>query len=317
MAEHEGPSVSATIDKAQFLRRLAPLFPDVHDTEARLQAIEAALPGDEHWMLRHMRAVEGIYFPLWQAMAPAYVATLAAPFGADAANLTVCVESWSATVAEQQQSLHFLLAQSRLRQSWRDYAHWFVDDYCKTNDQAAKAAAEQVFRQSSAPLREIPLYMGYMRLSCQQLVCLPLHEWQALHDEKQSFAPPQAVDTAVVERLATRVAQVFNSPPLVDVELLRDGQAWDEPVVWTTNAGQLTGGMDCHGMRDRWEHGWRGEEQPLPPDAPAPHWRYEGFCGHLRVTLESGQEWVVSVLAPAHFVRRLAYSVEWYGRAQA
>jgi hypothetical protein len=313
MAEQEGPSASATTDKAQFLRSLAPLFPDVRSTETCLQAIEAAQPGDEHWMLRHMRAVEDIYFPLWQAMAPAYVATLAAPFGADAASLRVSVKSWPATVAAQQQSLHFLLTQSRLRQSWRDYARWFVDDHCKTNDQAAKAAAEAVFRQSSAPLREIPLYMGYMRVACQQLVCLPLHEWQALHDGKQTFTP-QAVDSAVVERLATRVAEVFNSPPLVDVELLRDAKPWDEPVVWTTNAGQLTGEMDCHGMRDRCEHGWRGEEVPQPPDAPAPHWRYEGFCGHLCVTLENGHEWIVAVLAPVHFLRRLAYSVSWYQR---
>lgn len=87
--------------------------------------------------------------------------------------------------------------------------------------------------------------------------------------------------------------------------------------MWSTNAGQLTGEIDCHGMRDRCEHGWKGDTQPLPQDAVAPNWRFEGFCGHLRVTLESGDDWVVTVLALVHFVRRLAYSVQWYRRFEA
>ena len=153
-----------------------------------------------------------------------------------------------------------------------------------------------------------------MRVSCQQLVCLPLAQWQALHDPALPFAP-ESVDVAVVDRLATRVAQVFNSPPLVDLDLLRDGYGWDEPVVWNTNAGQLTGEIDCHGMRDRCEHGWKGEVKPLAFNALAQHWRFEGFCGHLRVTLESGEDWMVIVLAPLHFVRRLAHSAEWYRRS--
>lgn len=49
----------------------------------------------------------------------------------------------------------------------------------------------------------------------------------------------------------------------------------------------------------------------------APHWRCEGFYGQIRVTLEGGEDWYVTVLAPMHFLRRLAYYGEWFRRENA
>lgn len=302
-----------TEQKVALLRSIAPLFPDVSDTEARLQAIQAELPEREDWQHRGFRVAEEISLPLWKALAPAYAATLAAPLGQDSAHLATSIEHWPATVAEQQVALQQLLEGSQLRQGWRDYARWFGDVYSHTNDTAQKEVAEKTCRVSYAPLREVPLYMRSMRVSCQQLVCLPLAQWKAMQEPGEGYQPAQ-VDQATVERLATRVAQVFNAPPLVDMEILQDGFSWDDPVVWTTSSATLTVPMSGHGMRDRWEDGWRGDCRPLPADAIAPHWRYEGFMGQIQVRLENGEEWVVTVLAPLHFVTRIALYVEWFRR---
>lgn len=303
--------------KAAFLQSIAPLFPDVSDTEARLQAIERALPDREAHRQRYFRAAEDIYFPLWQALGPAYAATLATPFGADTTRLLVRVEDWPTDLEAHQGRLQFLLEKSRLRQAWRGYARWLYEFYLRTNDGAQKDQAQAICRSSYKPLREIPMYMGLMRVACQQLVCLPLAQWQALSDPSLPYLPEQ-VDENTVERLATRVARVFNAPPLVHVDLLKACGGWDDPVVWTVSSSNLTQPLSQHGMRDRCEEdGWRGDIRAMPTDAVAPHWRYEGFYGQLRVTLENGDEWIVAVLAPIHFLRWLSYSVEWYKRFEA
>ncbi len=306
------------MDRAAFLRSMAPLFPGVSETEARLQAIEADSRADESgdpqaWQRRHYLAAEQIYLPLWTALAPAYVEALASAWGDGAGRLVVQPEVWPSAVAKHQEHLHALLEHSRLRQAWRDYARWFGADKPRSGGGAKEAEAKQVFLQSCTPLREIPLYQSSLRVSCQQLVCLPVPQWQALQNASVPYRP-DLVDAAVVERLATRVAQVFNAPPVVDADLLLGHVGWVAPMVWTTSTANLTVPTNSHGMRDRWEHGWRGDVQPLPADAVAPHWRYEGFYGQLRVTLENGEDWIVGVLAPLHFVRRLAHSVEWYRR---
>ena len=178
----------------------------------------------------------------------------------------------------------------------------------------------------------MPLYLSSIRASCQQLVCLPVDQWQVLHthsahantdadadaDADQTTAQvyrPHTVHTPTVDRLAQRLALVFNAPPCVDVALLQENPGWQEPVIWDTDAGTLTNPNSCHGMRDRWEHGWQGEVVPLPDDAVRPEWRYEGFYGQLRVTLEDSTPWLVTVLAPLHFVRHLVKSAQWYGQA--
>lgn len=313
MNQNLGPTPALT-DKAAFLRSLAPLFPDVSDTEARLQAIERDLPEREDHRQRHFRAAEEIYFPLWQVLGPAYAATLATPFGSDAARLQVHVEDWPTTLEMQQSRLHGLLEQSRLRQAWRDYAGLLDLAYYRATNRAQQDADQAACRSSYKPLREVPLYMGLMRMACQQLVCLPKAQWQALSNPSLPYLPQQ-VDETTVERLATRVARVFNTPPLVNVDLLKECGGWDGPVVWTVSSDNLTQPMSGHGMRDCCEvEGWRGDTQPMPADAVAPHWRYEGFYGQLRVTLENGDDWIVAVLAPIHFLRRLSYSVEWFKR---
>lgn len=307
----------ALTDKAEWLQSLAPLFPDVSDTEARLQALESTLPAESQWQHRHFEAAQTLWMPLWSALAPAYVTALSRSIGSDAGPLAVQVEHWPATVADHQQALHQLLSESRLRQGWREYALWLGEVYYRNNDQQQKIQKEQAFRQTSLPLCDIPLYQSSMRVSCQQLVCLPVDQWQALRQPTTAHASgycPHNVHAPTVNRLATRVAQVFNSPPLVDVHLLQNNPGWDEPVVWNTNSGQLTGHINSHGMHDRCEHGWQGGYTPLPAEAAYPEWRYEGFYGLLRVTLEDGTDWMVAVLAPLHFVRRLAYSVDWYQR---
>ena len=291
--------------KATLLRAIGRLFPDVSNTEALLRAIQVELPEGEDGQHRRFRVAEEIYLPLWKALAPVYAATLAAPLGQDSAHLATSIEHWPATVADQQVALQQLLEGSQLRQGWRDYARWFGDVYLHINDTSQKEAAEKACRASYAPLREVPLYMPSMRVSCQQLVCLPLAQWQAMQEPGAGYQPAQ-VDQATVERLATRVAQVFNAPPLVDMEILQDSFSWSEAVVWKTSSANLTVPMSGHGMRDRWEIGWRGDCQALPDDAVAQHWRYEGFFGQIGVMLESGEKWIVTVLAPLHFMARLA-----------
>ena len=69
-------------------------------------------------------------------------------------------------------------------------------------------------------------------------------------------------------------------------------------MVWNTLSGQLIGHINSHGMHDLCEHGWQGQFKPLPAYAVHPEWRYEGFYGLLRVTLEDGADWLVAVLAP-------------------
>lgn len=306
------------MDKSALLRALAPLFPDVSDTERRLQALAADFRDHtggggegEDWQRLHYLAAEAIYLPLWRALAPAYVAALSTPCGDDSEHLQVEVETWPDTVEEHQQHLKALLEQSRLCQAWRDYARFFDADHASASDAEEQDAAEQRFRRSNAPLREIPLYQSSMRVSCQQLVCLPVAQWQALHDPSLQYEPA-SVDAQVVVQLATRIAQVFNAPPFVDADLLRESCGWSEPVVWAASPGQLTEPTNSHGIRDRCAHGWRGDFQPMADDAVAPHWRYEGFFGRLRVTRENGEDWTVAVLAPLHFVQRMAHSVEWY-----
>ncbi|HRK37432.1 MAG TPA: hypothetical protein PK347_03515 [Burkholderiaceae bacterium] len=315
-----------TSNKAAFLQSIAPLFPNMGSTAAHLQALEARFPDDadwhpghaKPWLQRYFVAAETLYLPIWSALAPVYAAALAQSVGPDHAPLAVQVEHWPATLAGQQQALHRLLHTSRLRQAWRAYMQCFG---AAQPDPAAKERAQQLARESSAPLREVPLHLSSIRASCQQLVCLPVDQWQALHTQSADADAdkattqvyrPHTVHTPTVDRLAQRVAQVFNAPPCVDVALLQETPGWQEPVIWDTDAGTLTNPNSCHGMRDRWEHGWQGEVVPLPSDAVHPEWRYEGFYGQLRVTLEDGTPWLVTVLAPLHFVRHLANSAQWY-----
>lgn len=258
----------------------------------RLQALEAEMPGPALWQQRYFAAAERIYFALWQALAPVYAAALHAQ-----------VIGWPDTIAAQQAALHQLLEISPLRHAWRDYA---ANCAPGGGDDADWQALEQRLRDSASPLREIPLYQGFMRVSCQQLVCLPEPEWLHLQQADGRYAPA-AVDAGTVDQLACQVARVFNAPAWT-VHADDDANGVREPVVWNTSLGGLTTPINSHGMRDRWEQeAGRGTVVQPPTGMVAPHWRYEGFYGQLRVVLADGAVWRVVVLAPLHCVRRLAF----------
>lgn len=303
-------------EKVALLSTLAPLFPDVCETDAQLRAIEAAYPHQHQWLQRHFSAMQRIYLPLWRSLGPAYVASLSQSIGGDPVPLVAQVEIWPETWTGHQEALHQLLEESRLREGWRNYTHLVKLEHSHTDGRQQLGKAEQELRQSSAPLREIPLYQSFMRTSCQQIVVLPVDQWRVMqtHDlEANKQYRPQDVNAAVVDRLAYRVAQVFNAPPFVDVALLEDSPGWCAPVVWSTNPGQLTNPINCHGMRDRVESVEEHDAVPMLPVHEGREWRYEGFFGLLRVTTEDEADWMVAVLAPMHFVRSLAHSVHWYG----
>lgn len=65
---------------------------------------------------------------------------------------------------------------------------------------------------------------------------------QALHNHEGRYEPSQ-IDTATVERLATRIAQVFNAPPLVPLDFLQETPSWSEAIVW--NNGQPMNHANC------------------------------------------------------------------------
>ena len=310
-------TTAPSLDKTAFLQAMAPLFPDVSGMEARLRELENDPPTEENWQVKHFQVAETIYAPLWQALAPAYVAALAHPFGSDQGTLGAARVDWPDTIEQQQQRLEDLLAKSQMGQAWRDYAATFAGNSQVNADHSQRENAELLFEQSKAPMREIPLYQGMMRVSCQQVICMPVATWQSMFDPSKVYEP-QTIDRNTVDRLATRVARVFNTPPMVDLSLLRDSTSWDDPVVWSANASTLTNPTNSHGMRDRWKtESWLEEIRKPPEDIVAPHWRYEGFCGQILVTLESGEDWYVTILAPMHFVRRLAYYGEWFRREKS
>lgn len=119
--------------------------------------------------------------------------------------------------------------------------------------QMRKAPQSIGFALGSKPLRWIPLYQSSMRVSCQQFVCLLVVQWRAMHDLFLRYEPA-SVDAQVVGQLATRIAQVFSAPPLVDADLLRESCGWNELAVWATSTGNLTEPTDSHDMGDRCAH---------------------------------------------------------------
>lgn len=272
------------------------------EAESQLQAIEQEMPGAELWQQRHFAAAERIYLPLWSAMCSIYEKAFAATDSADSILSAVRTMRWPSSVEEHQLALGQLLQESQLRKAWRDYATSMVSP---TNSPAQQEQLEQRVRDSAAPLREIPLYQGVMRISCQQLVCMPESIWQSLHEPNAGYTPA-AVDMAIVDSIAQRIARVFNTPwwsSSGSHESVDEAEA----IVWRTNAQGLTAPINSHGIRDRWDSESRGIGVKQSSTKIAfPHWRYEGFYGEFRLGLSHGEPWRVAVLAPLHFVRRLA-----------
>lgn len=255
--------------------------------------------------------------PYWQGLAGAYQQALATPFGNDSATLVTQVEDWPESFSAQQKGLYELLQTSKLRMAWRSYCEWTAVQRAYFTDGQRKVLAEleREHAEGSCPLAEIPLYQGWMRTSCQQLICIPVSVWRSMYSSESRYEPAQ-IDRATVERLATRVARVFNTPPLGPMEFLKESPGWSEAVVWSTSQRGLTSTIDIHGMTDREkdEDGW---SKNVSDQMMFPEWRYKGFGGQIRVTLENGTPWFVTVLAPTHFVRRLMIYAQWFERVSA
>lgn len=253
--------------------------------------------------------------PYWKGLACAYQQALAVSMGSDSKVLATQIEDWPESFAAQQKSLYELLETSKLRLAWRSYCAWNAVQKTPFTDGQQKVLAELEREEveGSCPIVEIPLYHGCTRDSCQQLICMPVAAWHNMYSREGRYEPNQ-IDRMTVERLATRVAQVFNTPPLAPVELLKHSPSWSDAVMWPTSQRGLTCPINSHGMTDR-----VSDEYGRPKNASAPmlfpEWRYRGFGGQIRVTLEDGTPWYVTVLAPAHFVRRLMIYATGFERA--
>lgn len=274
-----------------------PLFPR---PESALPPLDLRLDGASYVAAWQARSADAL-LPYWQRLAWVYGLALAMPDGDDAHWLPVAIDDWPNDMPGQQQALQALLADGPLRAAQRRTQDELATLQGHTGDAAARLDALYAAERAAArPLAEIPLYAGYLRLSCQQLVCLPQTAQQALADPRLPYAP-EAVDAAVVERLARRIARVFNAPPLQAPADLAQTPCRETPIVWRTSLAGLCERRNSHGMADR----WCDEAGQLRPPADLPEWRFDGFCGRLRVTLENGENWVVTVLAPGHFVAAL------------
>lgn len=287
----------------QLVADFGPLFP-------RHEGEKPKLPSDyEGWVefeaTRRDQYVNAM-LPYWQKLVPVFATALAYPFGDDTGRLQTSVEFCPADMDAQQNALLRLFEQSKLRMAWRSLAQWYVTPkgYYTDGQRKALAELERAHREGSNPLAEIPMYQSFMRVSCHQLICMPVAQWEAMFSQTAQYEPGQ-IDAKTIQRLAVRVARVFNTPPLADIEFLAQSYSWGDPTVWRVSEGSLTEGKSCHGMADRHfdEYG-----RPRSPDANDKRtWRFDGFCAQIRVILEDGTPWYVAVLAPAHFLHHLMY----------
>ena len=293
---------SGNVELAELVQRLAPVFP--YPSAAPRQDFRI----EEDWAKREAqrrRWMETVCLPYWQRLAPAYAAALAERWGQDSGRLQVVVEDWPEDFDSQQQALTQLLVTSKLCQSWRNLAQWqlaqrtlYTDGMNRVGD-----ALQQEHRECARPLAEIPLYWGFIRATCQQLICLPVAHHQAMHNNNARY-DPATVDETTASRLAHRVARLFNAPPTLPPDEWAKAPSRDGSIVWATSPGSLTSdGPSNHGMTDRL-HDDYGRPRPTNyhGEGNTPTWRFDGFCGQLRVTLENGEDWYVTVLAPSHFV---------------
>lgn len=261
--------------------------------------------------------METTALPFWQGMPAVYAAILADNEGneSDGLTLTATIEDWPESFEAQQHALVDLLDKSKLRQSWRSYATAITE-----GQMASSAALQKEFRDSAQPMREIPLYWMCLRNSCQQVICMPVREWDAMYSQNARYEPT-SVDNDVVEKLATRIARALNAPfapPRKPREISTDptrpwaghfdfSAAPEQPVVWNSNPAALIGGIDNHAMGDRFFDVYLRPIAHEPDRIPT--WRFDGFCGQLRVTGIGDEPWFVTVLAPDHYVGSLVQLV--------
>lgn len=236
----------------------------------------------------------------WNQLAPLYVQALQQKSGGDDEfDLQASCTEWPSNRGTQQQVLTQLLDDGPLRRAWRSYIHWQQTqaDWHMVAQQDTRDILEARLEASSRPLREIPLYQGDFRLSCQQIVCLPERQWHALI-AKESHYDPNNINTQVVDALVRRIARAFNEP-VPEPGAVPHG--WHE--VWPANARTLTTSRDAHGMEDR-----LFDEYLRPIEHAAgqvPTLRFGGYFGRIILTGIDAEPWIVAVLAPGHFLAHL------------
>lgn len=306
-------SGSVHLEKEMLFKQIEPLFPRFDSLLNKLPYPEGH--GWDEFTQRNRTFHEKYMLPYWLSLAPAYAQALACSFGSDNVQLDTCIEDWSDTFKKQQTSLYQLLQTSKLRMAWRGYCQWTSTQQTLYTDGQRKIIAEldRELGASSAVLAEIPLYSGLMRTSCQQLICMPVAQWKNMYCSGARYEPGQ-VDIQTVNRLAMRVAQIFNAPPLAPLEFLRDRTGWESPIVWPASPRLLTCSISLHGMRDRMEDEY-GNRRYDADKIPCQDFRFEGFCGQIRVVLEDGTPWYVTILAPTHFLRELIRYPRFYDRS--
>lgn len=236
------------------------------------------------WEQHRRQSMEMVLLPFWQGMGSVYAAILADNEGDASVGMTLAatIEDWPKSFVAQQHTLVELMNKSKLRQALLGLAPW------------QKADAD-----SARPMREIPLYWHGVRASCQQVICMPVRQWDAMFTETACYAP-SSVDEDIVEMLATRIARALNVPLQTGENL---NAAPNPPVVWMTSPFNLLRSIDSHGMTDRMFDEYL---RPIEHESDRiPGWRFDGFCGQLRVLGIADEPWYVTVLAPAHFVGTL------------
>lgn len=257
------------------------------------------------WEQRRRLVLEKVLLPFWQGMAPVYADILADNSADDGLTLTVSVEDWPISFDAQQHALAELMDTSKLRQAWRSFAYWMTDQKSAITEgqMVVRAALEKEFRDSAQPMREVPRYWQYLRTSAQQVICMPVRQWDTMFSEGEPYEP-LSVNNDIVEKLATRIARALNEPMPPRNDTL---DAPNRLVVWNTNPGALLGRADSHGMDDRLFDNYL---RPIKHEHDQiPSWRFNGFCGQLRVTGIGDEPWYVTVLAPDHFVGELVEMV--------
>lgn len=247
--------------------------------------------------------LETMALPFWQGMEPVYAAILSdnERNNRDGLTLSATVEDWPEGFEAQQQSLVSLLDKSKLRQSWRSFSHWLSEQMSSITEgqMAVRTALLKEHADSARPMREIPLYSDHFRIACQQIICMPVRQWKAMFMDG-AYYEPTSIDEAIVEKLTARIARALNDPfsprPCVI-------DSTEHIVVWNSNPGALVGGTNSHGMNDRLFDDYL---RPIERDPEyIPTWRFDGFCGQLRVMGIGDEPWYVTVLAPDHFVGAL------------
>jgi len=273
------------------------------------------------WEQRRYQSLETVLFPFWQGMQALYVAILSdnERNKNDGLTLSATVEDWPESFEAQQHALISLLDKSKLRQSWRSFAHWQTEQMSPITEaqMAVNAALIKEHADNARPMREIPLYSDYLRIACQQVICMPVRQWDAMFLE-DVYYKPTIIDESIVEKLATRVARALNDPflpkpqpcainPMLPWAGGRFSKAPERLIVWNSNPGALVGGTNNHGMNDRLFDDYLRPIEHDPEHIPT--WRFDGFCGQLLITGIGDEPWYVTVLAPDHFVGALVQIV--------